>query len=154
MTYKEWLIRIKNASLYKLGVHFPYNPVRRWSMRKLGYSVGDNVYIASDITITQNFVYNRGSLEIGDRVSIAPCVIITLISHANASHIRKYIPIRRGVKIGNDCWIGAGAIILNGITIGEGAVVGAGAVVTKDVEPYTIVVGNPAHKIKDIQMEQ
>ena len=59
-----------------------------------------------------------------------------------------------GVKIGNDCWIGAGAIILNGITIGEGAVVGAGAVVTKDVEPYTIVVGNPAHKIKDIQMEQ
>ncbi len=59
-----------------------------------------------------------------------------------------------GVKICNDCWIGAGAIVLNGITIGEGDVVGAGAVVTKDVEPYTIVVGNPAHKIKDIQMEQ
>ena len=155
MTYKEWQIRIKNALLYKLGVHFPYSPVRRWSMRKLGYSIGDNVYIASDITITQNFVYNRGSLEIGDRVSIAPHVIITLISHANASHIRSYIPIRQGgVKIGNDCWIGAGAIILNGITIGEGAVIGAGAVVTKDVEPYTIVVGNPAHKIKDIQMEQ
>lgn len=155
MTCKEWLIRIKNASLYKLGVHFPYSPVRRWSMRKLGYSVGDNVYIASDITITQNFVYNRGSLEIGDRVSIAPRVVITLISHANASHMRKYIPIRQGgVKIGNDCWIGAGVIILNGITIGDGAVVGAGAVVTKDVEPYTIVVGNPAHKIKDIQIEQ
>ncbi len=155
MTYKEWQIRIKNALLYKFGVHFPYNPVRRWSMRKLGYSVGDNVYIASDIIITQNFVYNRGSLEIGDRVSIAPRVVITLISHANASYIRKYIPIRRGgVKICNDCWIGAGAIILNGITIGEGAVVGAGAIVTKDVEPYTIVVGNPAHKIKDIQIEQ
>lgn len=61
---------------------------------------------------------------------------------------------RGGVKIGNDCWIGAGVIILNGITIGDGAVVGAGAVVTKDVEPYTIVVGNPAHKIKDIQIEQ
>lgn len=96
MTCKEWLIRIKNALLYKLGVHFPYSPVRRWSMRKLGYSVGDNVYIASDITITQNFVYNRGSLEIGDRVSIAPHVVITLISHANASHIRKYIHVRRG----------------------------------------------------------
>lgn len=40
MTYKEWQIRIKNALLYKFGVHFPYNPVRRWSMRKLGYSVG------------------------------------------------------------------------------------------------------------------
>lgn len=55
-----------------------------------------------------------------------------------------------GVRIGNDCWIGAGAIILNGITIGDGSVVGAGAVVTKDVEPYSVVVGNPAHKIKDI----
>ena len=59
-----------------------------------------------------------------------------------------------GVKIGNDCWIGAGAIILNGLTIGDGAVVGAGAVVTKDVEPYTIVVGNPARKIKDIQIDK
>ena len=87
------MIRIKNALLYKLGVHFPYNPVRRWSMRKLGYSVGDNVYIASDITITQNFVYNRGSLEIGDRVSIAPRVVITLVSHANMSHIRRDVDI-------------------------------------------------------------
>lgn len=41
-------------------------------------------------------------------------------------------------------------MILNGITIGDGSVVGAGAVVTKDVEPYSVVVGNPAHKIKDI----
>lgn len=59
-----------------------------------------------------------------------------------------------GVKIEDDCWIGAGAIILNGITIGKGSVVGAGAVVTKDVEPYTIVGGNPAHKIRDIQIDE
>ena len=151
MILKEWLTRVKNAFYYKIGVHFPYNPIRIWSMRRLGYNVGNQVYIASDITITQNFVYNRGTMVIGDRVSIAPRVIITLISHANASKIRSAVSIRRGgVRIGNDCWIGAGAIILNGITIGEGAVVGAGAVVTKDVEPYSIVVGNPAHKIKDI----
>lgn len=42
-------------------------------------------------------------------------------------------------------------IILNGLAIGEGTVIGAGTVVTKDVEPYIIVVGNPAHKIKEIQ---
>ena len=47
-------------------------------------------------------------------------------------------------------WIGAGSIILNGITIGEGAVVGAGSVVTKDVNPYTIVAGNPAKEIRKI----
>ncbi len=58
-----------------------------------------------------------------------------------------------GVIIEDDCWIGAGAIILNGITIGKGSVVGAGSVVTKDVPPYTIVAGNPARKIKDIPIE-
>lgn len=50
--------------------------------------------------------------------------------------------------IGNDVWVGNGAIILRGIKIGDGAVVGAGAVVTKDVEPYTIVAGCPAKPIK------
>ena len=51
--------------------------------------------------------------------------------------------------IGNDVWIGSDVKILQGITIGDGAVVAAGAVVTKDVEPYTIVGGVPAKKIRD-----
>ena len=50
--------------------------------------------------------------------------------------------------IGNDVWIGNRAMILQGVTIGDGAVIGAGAVVTKDVEPYTIVAGNPARVIR------
>ena len=50
--------------------------------------------------------------------------------------------------IGHDTWIGHGAIIMPGVKIGHGAVVGAGAVVTKDVEPYTIVVSVPAQPIK------
>ncbi len=51
------------------------------------------------------------------------------------------------VIIGDRVWIGYGALILPGVKLGEGAVVGAGAVVTKDVEPFTIVAGNPARKI-------
>ncbi len=52
------------------------------------------------------------------------------------------------VNIGHDVWIGHGAVILPGRTIGNGAVIAAGAVVTKDVEPYMIVAGTPAKRIK------
>lgn len=50
--------------------------------------------------------------------------------------------------IGNDVWIGFSAMVMPGVRIGDGAVIGAGSVVTRDVEPYTIVAGNPAREIK------
>ena len=56
--------------------------------------------------------------------------------------------VNQPVKIGNDVWIGAYAVILPGVTIGDGAVIAAGAVVTRDVEPYSIVGGVPARHIK------
>lgn len=57
--------------------------------------------------------------------------------------------------IGNDVWIGHGAIIIGGVTIGDGAIIAAGSVVTKDVAPCSIVGGNPARFIKDrFQSEQ
>jgi phosphonate metabolism protein (transferase hexapeptide repeat family) len=52
------------------------------------------------------------------------------------------------VTVGNDVWVGHGAIVLPGISIGHGAVIAAGAVVTKDVEPYAVVAGVPAKRIK------
>jgi acetyltransferase-like isoleucine patch superfamily enzyme len=55
---------------------------------------------------------------------------------------------KTGVIIGEDCWISSGAYILPGVKIGDGAVIGALSVVTKDVEPYSVVAGNPARKIK------
>lgn len=51
-------------------------------------------------------------------------------------------------RIGNDCWIGARSMIMPGRTIGEGCIIAAGSIVTKDVEPYSIVGGNPAKLIK------
>ena len=72
-------------------VHFPYSKVRIWALRKLGFSVGEDVYVAQDLCITQNFVYDRGELFIGDRVSIAPRVTLILASHANRSKIRRVI---------------------------------------------------------------
>jgi phosphonate metabolism protein (transferase hexapeptide repeat family) len=55
---------------------------------------------------------------------------------------------RDWVRIGHDVWIGHNATIMAGVTVGNGAVIGAGAIVTKDVEPYSIVAGVPAKKIK------
>lgn len=61
-----------------------------------------------------------------------------------------FLDWRRSQKtyIGHDTWIGHGAIIMPGVKIGNGAVVGSGAIVTKDVDPYTIVIGVPAKPIK------
>ena len=52
------------------------------------------------------------------------------------------------ISIGDDVWIGANAIILKGVNIGRGAIIGAGTLVTKDVDAYNIVVGNPSKCIK------
>lgn len=152
MTLKEWYIRCKNAFLYKVGVHFPYSKVRVWSLRKLGYKVGQNVYLPADLNMTQLFVYYRGDLVIGDRVSIGPGVILLLSSWPNSSKVSKQLRCPEYfIHIGDDAWIGAGAIIMPGITIGEGAVVGAGAVVTHDVPAHTVVVGNPARILKKLE---
>ncbi len=106
---------------------------------------GDNVVINM-----WTWINARGGVKIGNDVLIGPRVIIHSANHRFKNRDK---PIRlqghdfKKVTIGNDVWIGAGAIILPGVTIGDGAIVGAGAVVTKDVEPYAIVAGVPAKKI-------
>lgn len=154
MTLQIWVKRFRKAFYYKVGMRFPYSKIRVWAMRQLGYKVGTDVYFPSDLIITQNLVDNQAKIFLGDRVSIAPRVMLLALSHPNASAIRSSIDTsKHTITICDDVWIGAGAIILNGITIGKGAIVGAGSVVTKNVEPYTIVVGNPAKKIKELKIE-
>lgn len=58
------------------------------------------------------------------------------------------LPLKGDTVIGNDVWIGQNAVILPGVHIGDGAIIGANAVVGADVEPYTIVVGNPATTLR------
>ena len=155
MTLKERFIRFKNAFHYKVGMRMPYNKWRVRSLRKMGYQVGEDVYFPSDLTIALNFVYHRGNLSIGNRVSIAAGVIIILSSHSNFSEVSKQVSSQsETVVIGDDVWIGAGSIIMNGVTIGKGAVVGCGSVVTCDVAPNTVVAGNPAKVIRTIGADE
>jgi maltose O-acetyltransferase len=91
-------------------------------------------------------------LKVGKDVMMGPHVIIIGENH-NSTDLE--IPMRlQGykifppVRIEDDVWIGARAIILPGLTIGKGAIIGAGSVVTKDVPPYAICAGNPARILK------
>ena len=92
-------------------------------------------------------IYGNGRVDIGANVMIASHCAINTVSH-NAS--RTDIPMRdQGlncdpVLIGDDVWIGIGAIILQGVRIGRGSIIGAGAVVTRDIPAYSIAMGTPA----------
>lgn len=116
-------------------------------IRELGESleIGDNVGIAADA-----FISVRGKVKIGSSTIFGPGVKLFSENHIFSD---KNTPIylqgasRQGIEIGEDCWIGANAIVLDGVKIGKGCVVAAGAVVNKDVPDYTIVGGVPAKEI-------
>lgn len=122
--------------------------------------IGDNSSIAMNcfisgpfIKIGSNTVINRATyldgrvhLTIGNNVNISHQTLIQTLTHDPLSS--HFICQCKPVIIKDHVWIGARAIILPGVIIGEGSIVAAGAVVTKDVEPYTIVGGNPAKFLK------
>ncbi|MBR5092486.1 MAG: acyltransferase [Bacteroidales bacterium] len=89
-----------------------------------------------------------GGITIDDGAMIAANA--QLISNNHDLHDRQLL-ICKPVHIGRNAWVGAGATILPGVTVGDNAVVAAGAVVTKDVAANTIVGGNPAKFIKNVE---
>lgn len=130
-------------------------------------TIGRNVKFLPDVNVSAS---RGGKLIIGDRVAINQgCFIICResIEIGSDTMIGEYVSIRDNdhgwrdpnvpmrlqgfvtapVRIGRDVWIGRSAVILKGVTVGDGAVIGAGAIVTKDVPPYSVVVGVPARVI-------
>lgn len=93
------------------------------------------------------------NIKIGNNVMIGPEVLIFKKNHRfdiqGVPMCLQGVVETRPVEIGNDVWIGQRAIILPGRHIGSGSIIGAGAVVTKDVEEFKIVGGNPAKVIRD-----
>jgi maltose O-acetyltransferase len=116
-------------------------PTDAWMVRR-GLTLGTGVYINETATVDPDFLW---LISIDDEAVIANHAHI--IAHdASTRHFTGYTRIAR-VHIGKRVYVGAGAIILPGVTIGDGAVVGAGSVVRRDVDPGTIVVGNPAQAV-------
>lgn len=134
----------KNSRVESGGDFFPLSNIH----------VGDHVSIGT----SARFWTTRAQIYIEDYALFGPDVTIITGDHRKdviGKHIIELTDADKtedddqDVVIGKGAWIGAGTIILKGVHIGEDAIVAAGSVVTKDVAPYTIVGGSPAHFIKD-----
>jgi acetyltransferase-like isoleucine patch superfamily enzyme len=151
---KETLIKPPSSGL--LDLHF-LSMESQYSM----YSVGKFSYCVNRLNVLGG--ENQVPLKIGKFCSIAQGVTIVLGGGHRPDWVTTYpfsyifdefkntqgLPATKGnVVIGNDVWIGINSLILSGVHIGDGAIIGACSVVTKDVEPYTIVAGNPAKVIR------
>lgn len=107
---------------------------------------GKNVFINSSCTFM-----DRGGINIGDDVYIAPKVCLTTINH-DINPYNRTTTFCKPINIGNRVWIGINATICPGVSIGDNSIIAAGAVVTKDVPSNVIVGGNPARVIRGIEV--
>jgi len=149
-----YLVKIKWRR-YKIGKGFHAGiRVRLWARQIL--VIGENFYIGRDSQIEANCVIGDHVI-FGNKVAIVGrydhCYQEVGVPVRLASQIRdtdyEWKGIAETTVIGDDVWVGYGAIIMSGVKINDGAIIAAGAVVTKDVEAYSIYGGCPAKKIKD-----
>lgn len=113
-----------------------------------GVEIGDNVSINSNVHIVAS---PPTRITIGRDCLIAQNVVIRSDDHRfdDANQLIRDQGRKGGdIRIGNDCWIGANAVVLKGVTIGDHSIIGAAAVVTKSFPSYSIIVGNPGRVIK------
>ena len=108
--------------------------------------IGDNTWIGQG-----SFFRSGGGLYIGNNVGVGPFIKILTHQHIEEEPEKPILlcgQIFEEVIIEDNCDIGIGSIILPGVRIGKGSIVGAGTVVTSDVEPFTLVVGNPSRFLR------
>ena len=115
---------------------------------------GKNIHLEKNVFINSGCHFqDQGGIYIGEGSIIGQNVILETLNHnIDANNRANLFP--KPIHIGKRVLIGSGSIVIPGITIGDNSIVGAGSVVTKDVEPNTIVAGNPAKFIKNINDNQ
>ncbi len=107
---------------------------------------GSFIYANYNLTLVDD-----GDIYIGDHVMIGPNVVIATAAHPIDPELRALgLQYNKEVRIGENAWIGAGAVILPGVTIGKNAVIGAGSVVTKDIPENCVAVGNPCRVLREV----
>jgi len=150
--YDRILMHLYKFQFARCGRNVVFYPTRS-DLYYRHISIGNDVFIGPGAS----FIALVSSITIGDKVMIGPNVTIRGGNHS--THIvgrmmadyclsDKLPQDDEPVVIETDVWVGTGAIILKGVRVGRGAIIAAGAVVTKDVAPYSIVGGVPAHHIR------
>jgi len=123
-----------------------------WVEPPLHVAYGDNVVLGDEVYVNFGLtVVDDVAVVVGDRVMIAPNVTISTTGHPVHPEVRRDgSQFSAPVHLGDDVWVGAGAVILPGVTVGAGSVVAAGAVVTAHVPPMVVVGGVPARVLREV----
>lgn len=134
---------------------------------KLFAEVGEGCYIESPyfanwgghhVHLGRNIYANAGlklvddtHIYIGDYTMLGPNVVIATAAHPiDAGLRRKGLQYNKSVRIGKNCWLGAGVIVMPGVTISDNVVIGAGSIVTKDIPSNVVAVGNPCRVLREV----
>ena len=140
---------------------------RREKLKEMFAEIGDECYVESPFYSNfggrnvhfGNGVYANFNLTlvddthiyVGDYTMIGPNVTIATAGHPILPQLRQQgLQYNMPVRIGRNCWLGAGVIVLPGVTIGDNVVVGAGSVVTKDLPSNVVAVGSPCRVLREV----
>ena len=115
--------------------------------------LGANVYVGNNTFFNHNLVLlDICSIHVGDYVLVGPDVKFYGATHPIDPQIRlDGLECGGPIRVGNNVWIGGGAILVAGVTIGDNSVIGAGSVVVKDIPANVVAVGNPCKVIKQLE---
>lgn len=107
---------------------------------------GDHIYANFNLTlIDDTYIY------VGDYTMFGPNVTVATAGHPILPALReKELQYNAPVRIGRNCWIGAGAVIVPGVTVGDDVVIGAGSIVTRDIPDRVVAVGNPCRVLREV----
>lgn len=118
--------------------------------------IAAHVYLTGDVQLGDDTSLNpyavvRGPVRLGCGVRVGAHASLVGFNHSTEpdTPIHQQPIVAKGIVVGDDVWIGSNAIVLDGVTIGAHSIIGAGAVVTKDVPAWSVMVGNPARRIRD-----
>lgn len=116
---------------------------------------GFNIHLGEKVYFNFNcVVLDVAPVTIGSKTMLGPAVQLYTATHPLNPYERRLKELAKPIRIGADCWIGGGAIILPGVNIGDQTVIGAGSVVTRDVPSGVVAAGNPCRILRELTPEE